>query len=202
MNLNLGLDIGSERAVAGTPVGPSPTYVWLGESLTAAPALSGVPVNSTYLNRTETSYVTRNGVKMLSIASGTTATNSGGFASVPWWLQTNVFNAAQFELAAGTWQVGIIGNGNLTGNTLKIIDNPLGTPVERQSIALTGALNSLSDTDGTTYTNAGTAIAGVVAGMTLVPVIVTNTGGGVGTIRVYAEGPGTATISAIALLTP
>lgn len=179
----------------------SPTYVWLGNTLSAAPALSGVPAGSTYLNASETTYVTRNGIKMLSVSAGTFADNSGGFASVPRWQQANAFGAAQFELAAGTWQVGIIMSGAGTGNNLLMVDDPLGAATTRQNITLTGQASSLSDTDGTVYTNAGTSIAGVVGAMTLVPAQVTNLGGGVGVLRVYANGTG-AFISAVALLAP
>lgn len=198
--IGLGLGIGGRRA-GGGGAAVAPTYVWLGGTLAAAPALSGVPAGSTYLNASETTYVTRNGIKMLSVSAGTATSDSGGFASTPWWQQANAFGAAQFELAAGTWQVGIIMNGVGTGNNLLMVDDPLGAATTRQSIALTGSASSLSDTDGTVYSTAGTAIAGVVGAMTLVPALVTNLGGGVGVLRVYANGTG-AQISAVALRAP
>lgn len=201
MSLGLGLTPNmAARSSAGGGV-VAPTYVWLGNTLAAAPALSGVPAGSTYLNVSDAAYVTRNGIKMLSVSAGTSASDNAGFASTPWWLQATAFNAVQFELTAGTWQVGIIMNGVGTGNNLLMVDDPLGAATTRQSIALTGSASSLSDTDGTVYSTAGTAIAGVVGAMTLVPALVTNLGGGVGVLRVYANGTG-AQISAVALRAP
>lgn len=180
---------------------PSATYVWLGATLAAAPALGGVPAGSTFINTSDTAYVTRNGVKMLSVSGGTASSNNAGFASVPWWQQSSAFGAVQFELPAGTAQIGFIMSGAGAGNNMLMVDDPLGAAMVRQSIALAGAANSLSNTSGTTYPTAGTAIANAVAGMTFVPVQVTNLGGGVGVVRVYANGAG-ALISAIALRAP
>jgi hypothetical protein len=183
------LGIGQRRGGSGGGLA-EPTYVWLGNTLAAAPALSGVPAGSTYLNPTETTYVTRGGLKMRSNGGGTTAGNSGVFANAPFWVSASQFNAADFEVAAGTWQVGIIMSGAGLGGTLTMVDDPAGAANVRQSIALVGSANTLSDTDGTTYGTAGTAIAGVVAGMTLVPVTVSNLGSGVGVMRVYVQGGG------------
>jgi hypothetical protein len=200
MGLGLVPNLGS-NASAGGGAPAAPLYVWLGESLAAAPALSGVPANSTYLNRTESTFVTRGGIEMRSPFTGTTASNSGGFASVPTWVQGSAFNSAEFRVPSGTWQVGFIMNNATSSANMLMIDNPAGVNVTRQTIALTGLASSLSNTSGTTYTAVGTAVADVVAGMTLVPVIVSNAGGGLGIMRLYANGTSTS-IAAFVLLAP
>jgi len=124
--------------------------------------------------------MTRAGIKMRSIGGGTTATNSAGFASAPWWLNHSVFNGAEFELAAGSWEVAVVISGNAAGATLRMIDAPAGAANVRQAISLTGAANSLSGTDGTVYSNASTAVAGVVNNLAFVPVTISNIGSGVG----------------------
>jgi hypothetical protein len=108
---------------------------------------------------------------------------------------SNNFNAVELQLAAGTWQVGIIGSGAATGATITMIDDADGAANTRQSIAVTGQSSSLWDTDDTRYTTAGTAIAGVTGAMTLVPVLVTT-----GVLRIYLTTG--ADVAAIALVAP
>lgn len=176
----------------------SGAFVWLVNSLSAAPSLPGAPTQSTYLRPVDTSWVTRGGVKMRSVSAGTTASDSGGFASVPWWLHANAFNSAEFELAAGSWEVGFITSGANSG-TLNMVDNPAGAGIVRQAITLVGQALSISDTDDTRYTTGPTAVSEAVSNLTFVPVTVSNIGGGVGVLRVFINSGTGALLSAIAL---
>jgi hypothetical protein len=78
-----------------------------------------------------------------------------------------------------------------------VVDDPSGAATVRQSLPfnLTG-LVCLMDTDGTSYTSAGTAVADAVNNLTYAPVTVSDLGGGNGLIQVYAND---VVISAIAL---
>lgn len=174
--------------------------VWLVSDLNAAPALTGSPASATYLRPADTAWVTRGGVKMRSVGGGTTATNNGGFAGVPWWLHTSVFNAAEFELPVGNWEVGIVLSGANSGGQVLMIDNPTGAANVRQTLSAAGQASSLSDTDGTIYTNAATAVGDVINNMTYVPVTITNAGTGVGVLRVYGTAGSVGTLlSAISI---
>jgi hypothetical protein len=163
------------------------SFVWLGASLTGAPALTGSPPGATYLNGSETTNVTRAGITMRSRSAGVTAYNSGLFANTPGWLLGNVFNTALFQIAAGNWEFGFIAAFSGTGSgTVKIIDDPDGAATERQSLALSAIAASLIDTDNTRYTNASLAVADAVNNLTFVPVTVSNLGGGTGLVRVQS----------------
>ena len=128
-----------DAAVAGA-------FVWLVKNLTAAPALAGSPPQATYLRPVETDWGTRGGVKMRSVGGGTTASDSAGFAGVPWWLQANDFNSVEFELPAGSWQVGIITSGRNVGGAVQMVDDPAGAATVRQNLPTGGALVSRSPT--------------------------------------------------------
>lgn len=176
-------------------------FVWLGQSLSAAPALSGSPAGATYLNVTETTNVTRGGVTMRSVNSGISSANDFFFATTPGWVVSNNTQGPDFTLPAGSWEFAVIfatgTSGGYGAGTLTIVDDPAGAATVRQSIALdlTGIIG-LMDTDGTTYTNVGSAVADAVNNLTYVPVTVTDIGGGNGLVRVYTDG---FAIAAIAL---
>jgi hypothetical protein len=174
-------------------------FVWLVNTLAAPPSLAGSPANATYLRPVDTTFVTREGLKMRSTNSGITASDNGGFASAPWWLMSNAFNCAEFELAAGSWEVGFLMSGASPGGTLFMIDDPAGAANVRQTIVLAGASSSISDTDGTVYSNPANAVTSAVNDLTFVPVAITDAGGSKGILRIYASGgPGTL-LSAVAL---
>lgn len=176
-------------------------FVWLGESLSGAPALAGAPVNAVHLNRTETSNVTRGGVTMRSRGGGGGG-NAGLFANMPYIATDNVFNGVLLELPAGSWEIAIIAGsfswgGGISG-TVKIIDDPTGAAIERQSRALSGSGMLLVDTDNTAYTTPSTAIADAVNNLTYVPVTVSDRGSGIGLVQVHGTG-GAVNLAAIAL---
>ena len=181
-------------------------FIWLVDTLTAAPSLPGAPAGGVHLRKTETTNVTRGGVTMRSRSSGTTATDSGGFASTPWWLSGSAFAAFEATLAPGNWEVAPIFQGNNSGAQLLMIDNPDatggGSATTRQTLTLAStASSSLSVNDGTTttqFTNASTAVAEAVAALPFLPVTITDAGGGNGLLRIHGTSPG-ATVVAIAI---
>lgn len=164
-------------------------FVWLVDTdETSALALPGSPVGATYLKASETTYQTRSGVKVRALTP-LFGNNSSGFAGTPFVSSANAFSSVEFGIAPGNWEIGIIVSGNPAGNTLTVIDDPDGTPSTEVSLALAARAGaSLSDTDGTEYTNASTAVADAVNNLTFVPVTVTDAGGGEGRVRVYCSG--------------
>lgn len=168
-----------------------PTVIWLGDSLTAAPALSGAPAGATYLNDHETTQLTRGGITMRARGAGV-AYNNALFASAPGWVVGNQFQGLELTLAAGAWQIGIVAGsmswGGGVSGTVFIVDNPAGAATVRQTLPLSGSGSLFLDTDGTAFTNAGTAIADVFGALTLVPVTVSNLGGGNGLVHIYGSG--------------
>lgn len=200
--IGLGLGLGGRRAGGGGA--SAPVYVWLGVTLAAAPALSGVPGGSTYLNASETTNVTRGGITLRSINSGAGIGDTSGFASTPLWQLTSATTGVRFQLPAGTWQFAFILSQTFGSNsgTIEIVDDPDGAATVRQSILRSPSGALLQDTDGTDYTSAGTAIADCIANLTYVPVIVSNLGGGNGVVTLRLAAAGTLNITAIALRAP
>lgn len=175
------------------------TFIWLvNDNEASALALTGSPAGATYLKASEGTFVTRDGLEMRA-RGAPTAGNNGGFADVPYWLSTGAFSAIEIKPTPGNWEIAFIISGNGSGNTFTVIDDPDGAANTRVSTSLpTTSGSSLSDTDGTEYTNASTAVAGAVNNLTFTPVLVTDAGGGAGLIRAYTSGGG-AYISAIAI---
>ncbi len=176
-------------------------FVWLGASLTGAPALSGSPSSAVHLNVTETSNVTRAGITMRSRSGGATAYDNGLFANVPAFLTDNAFNGALFVLPAGNWEFGFIAasaswGGGISG-TVRIVDDPSGAANVRQSAALSGSGALLMDSDGTNFTG-GTAIADAVNNLTYLPVTVTDIGGGNGLVQIHGTS-GAVQLAAVSL---
>lgn len=175
-------------------------FVWLVNTLTAAPNLPGSPAGAVHLRVSETSNVTRGGVTMRSVSIGSPASDSDGFANVPRWGINNVFQGARFELPAGNWEFAVIAasasfGGGISGSVF-IVDDPAGTANVRQTLVLAGSGALLIDTDNTAYTTASTAVGDAVNNLTYVPVSVSDRGGGSGVVQLYSNG---AYIAAIAL---
>lgn len=174
----------------------APRFVWLGQSLSAAPSLTGAPAGATYLNFNESTFVTRGGLKMRAAAAF--GLNSG-FASAPYAAIENTFQRIEFELAAGNWEAAVIVQGDASNSgTLKLIDDPAGAANERYSFVMPVGASRLIDTDGTQHTTAGTAVANAFANLTYVPVTISNLGSGVGLLRITSPAS-TLYVSAIAL---
>lgn len=165
------------------------SFVWLGGGLTGAPAISGAPATATYLNASETSFVTRGGVKMRAI--GAFFTSDAGFAGLPYWGVTGSSNGVEFELAAGSWEIGFLGvaDGNAVG-TYTVVDDPAGAANVRYTYSFASGALRVIDTDGTGYTNTATGPADAINNLTFIsPVTVTDLGGGVGRLRFNGSAP-------------
>lgn len=197
--------IGSNRGemtctIANDDAAVAGAFIWLGSTLSGAPALPGSPPSAVHLNAGETANVTRGGVTMRSTASFPPTSDSGGFASTPFWQLSGTSVGIRFELPAGSWELAVIATqtfGNNSG-TVQIIDDPAGTAIIRQTLPLSFNGGLLGDTDGTTYTNAATALADCVNNLTYVPLTVTDLGSGTGVVKVQM-GAGLLNITAVAL---
>lgn len=175
-------------------------FVWLVNTLTAPPSLSGSPAGAVHLRVSETTNVTRSGITMRSVNVGPPANDTGGFAGVPQWQIGNAFQGVRFELPAGNWEFAVIASsaswgGGISG-TVTIKDDPAGANTTRQSLTFSGTGGMLADTDNTAFTSAPSALADAVGALTYVPVTVSNLGGGNGVVQLYANGTN---VSAIAL---
>lgn len=162
-------------------------FVWLGASLTGAPALDGSPLGAVHLNWTETANVTRGGVTMRGTAGN--AYNDSWFADMPaWTMGSPAFHNIYFELAAGNWEVAFLTcsspfGGGLSG-TVQMIDDPAGAATVRQTCAVSASGTVMVDTDDTEYTNQLTGIQDAVNNLTFLPVTITDIGGGNGLLRI------------------
>lgn len=176
----------------------TPLFVWLGDTLSSAPALPGSPVGATYLNFNESTFVTRGGLKMRAAAG---FGSNADFASAPYAAIGNIFQRIEFELEAGNWQIGVIAQGDAAGSgTLKLIDDPAGAATERYSFAMPTGASRLIDTDGTEYTNPATAVESAITNLSYAsPILITNLGGGVGILRITSS-TSTLRVSAVALI--
>jgi hypothetical protein len=174
------------------------TFVWLGSTLTAAPALSGSPAGATYLNASETTNVTRGGITMRSVSSGPPVSDNTGFASTPFWQIGNSFQGARFEIPAGNWEFAFIATAAFGGISGTVTIRDLTASVDRQTVVLSSAAGALLlDTAENEYTTSSTAVADAVgAPLPYLPVTVADAGSGTGVIQLYANG---VNISAIAL---
>lgn len=174
-------------------------FIWLGGSLSGAPAISGAPATATYLNVTDTSFVTRAGVKMRTIGAGFSQ-NAGAFGLPYMGFASNVGNGVEFELAAGSWEIaflGIVDAGG--GGTVTAVDDPAGLANIRYSYTMASASLRIVDTDGTSYTNTITGPTDAINNLTFTsPITVSDLGGGIGRLRFNGTAPFTL-LSAIAL---
>ncbi len=178
----------------------SASFVWLQQSGSGAPSVSGAPAGATYLNVTETSFVTRAGIKMRAIGAGFT-NNSSVFGIPLWGLDNAIAKGVEFELAAGSWEIAFLAiTDGGSGGLLSVIDDPAGAATTRYSYNIpTVAPVRVVDTDGTTYTSTGTAATDAINNLTFTsPITVTDLGGGVGRLRFNGAAP-YVLISAIAL---
>lgn len=176
------------------------TFIWLGSTLTGAPALSGSPAGAVHLNVSETSNVTRGGVTMRSVNLGPFAGNNSGADGVPQWQIGNSFQGVRFELRAGNWEFAVIASsasfGGGVSGTVTIKDDPAGANVTKQSLPFSGTGIMLADTDNSRFANPGTMLADAVGALSYAPVTVSDLGGGNGAVQLYADGTN---VSAIAL---
>ncbi len=164
-------------------------FVFLGASLSGAPALSGTPAGATYLNSSETSFVTRGGVKMRARPAVGFSVNSGAFGLPYWGINDSVNHGIEFELAAGTWEIGFIAVTDTGGGgPVSFVDDPAGAANVRYSYTLPAASLRVLDTDGTAYTTTGTAFSDAVNNLTYASVTISNLGGGLGLLRVIGSG--------------
>lgn len=170
------------------------SFVWLGSSLSAAPAITGAPAGATYLNGSETSFVTRGGLTMRSI-------NPPGFASnvnpavfgLPYWGIANTFAGVEFEIAdLGSWEIGVLGLTDTgAGGLFQVYDYPGGVPTLRYSYTFPNASLRVLDTDGTAYTNPTTAAQDALNNLTFVPITVSEdvAASGKGRLRIVGGAP-------------
>ena len=175
------------------------SFVWLGSSLSAPLGISGEPAGATYLNASETSYVTRGGLKMRSRGAGFANNATPGVFGLSYWGLNNVFNGLEFELDAGNWEIGIIGpTDSGSYGTFSVTDDPNGAANLRYSYAIPSGSLRVVDTDGTGFTGTGAA-TNAINNLTFVSVPVSNLGGtGKGLVRITGTAPYTL-LSAVAL---
>jgi len=177
------------------------TFVWLGSSLSAAPAITGAPPGATYLNSSETSFVTRGGAKMRAIGAGFANNERPDVFGLPYWGMDNVFHGVEFELAAGTWEIAFLAVGDASaGGTVSAVNDPAGAANVRYSFLVPSTSPvRIVDTDGTVYTDQPTGATDALNNLTFVgPITVTDLGGGLGRLRFTGTAPFTV-LSAIAL---
>lgn len=180
------------------------TFVWLGQTLVGAPALAGSPPGAVYLNVNETTQVNRGGIGLRARGAGATA-NDFFFANTPGWRMDNSFQGLELIIAAGTWEIGFIAAsdpfGGGIGGTVFMVDDPAGAATVRQSVVLDSAAAAsqalLMNTAGGFYTSASTAVPSAINALTYLPVTVTNLGGGMGRVQIYANSE--TTLAAIAV---
>jgi len=196
--LGLGLSLGLGGGGGGGGAPGLDTIVWLGSTLSGP--VAGSPAGSTYLNVLEGSDVTREGVTMRSTSPSPSPSDAGGFASTPFWQMSAPAHGVRFAIPAGSWEFAFILTQTFGSNngTVEIIDDPSGAATVRQSIARAPVGGLLMDTDGTSYTTAGTAVASCLAALTYVPVTVTDLAGGNGVVK-FQLTTGLLNVSAIGL---
>jgi hypothetical protein len=169
-------------------------FIFLGLSLTGAPAIAGAPLGAVHLNENETTNVTRGGVTMRS-RSSQTAYNGGLFADLPGFFTANKFSGVLLDLPAGSWEVGFIsasaGFGGGVADSVLMVDDPLGAEALRRTQAISASGTVLVDTDNTAYTSVSTALADAIDNLTYVAVTVSDLGGtGRGLLQLHGTGGG------------